>query len=167
MPRKTRSTQGQADPGDPRPNSATGGASARPTGPGTRRNVALEAQESEPEDYDEENRRNVGGEGGGIKTGYYEEDYGPGARGHRHPEFHTEPRSKDEGRVLRTSRRPRARQDFPSGPWAAQRSTAKIRKVKSGKLRAKTSTGRGLGVRKKGRASGGSTIRHGVKGRRR
>src|SRR5687767_2968108 len=78
------------------------GAGARPLGPGGRRNAAPGAQEFEAEDYDEQNRRNVGGEGGGgIQTGTYEDDYGPGARGMRQPEFQTEPRPEDEGNVLR------------------------------------------------------------------
>jgi hypothetical protein len=130
------------------------GAGARPRGTGGRRNVAPGAQEFEAEDYDEQNRRNVGGEGGaGIQTGNYEDDYGPGTRGFRHPEFHAEPNPKDEGNVLRRSgKKAGSAQDFPTGTWSAQKTTARLKKVKSHKIGARRATGRGVGVTKKPRA---------------
>lgn len=132
------------------------GAGGRPPGPGARRNVAPGALESEPEDYDEQNRRNVGGEGGaGIQTGYYEEDYGPGARGMRHPEFHTEPRGDETRSVLRRHGAGGATtEEFPTGVWSERKTTSRLRRVKSRRMRARPQAGRGVGVSKT--RSGGS-----------
>src|SRR5688572_12167586 len=121
MARKPRTTRGKtttkADPGLSYDEYSAAGAS--PRGPGGRRNVAPGAQEFEGEDYDEQNRRNVGGEGGqGIQTGHYEEDYGPGARGLRNPEFLTEPAQTKQGTLKRQSAAGEVTEEFPSGAWS-------------------------------------------------
>src|SRR5687767_11082619 len=97
---------------------------------GTKRNVAPEAHDTEPEDYDAQNQAFVGGEtDANAKTtpGNYEEDYGPGS-GVRGSELESE-KDEEAGILQRKGKGAEDAQDFPSGNWSKQKTSATLKGV--------------------------------------